>query len=129
MPSAASLDDLQKLAQTLKGNWNYQTQMIFGPGRIRSLAQACKNLGMQRPLLVTDPGLAGLPMVKAAIAANAAEGLPTGLFPEVKPNPVGRNVDDGVAASQAGGQAGVTAFRRRSGPPLPQPVALLPRHT
>src|SRR3546814_16388578 len=69
---SSDLDDLQNLAQTLKGNWNYPTQMIFGPGRIRSLAQACKNLGMQRPLLVTDPGLAGLPMVKDAVAANAA---------------------------------------------------------
>src|SRR3546814_17703535 len=115
MPSAASLDDLQKLAQTLKGNWNYPTQMIFGPGRIRSLAQACKNLGMQRPLLVTDPGLAGLPMVKNAVAANAAEGLPTGLFSAVKPNPVGRNVDDGVAAYKAGGHDRVIAFGGGSG--------------
>src|SRR3546814_21141564 len=110
MPSAASLDDLQKLAQTLKGNWNYPTQMIFGPGRIRSLAQACKNLGMQRPLLVPDPGLAGLPMVKDALAANAAEGLPTGLFPAVKPTSVGTNVDDGVAAAKDDGHDGVLAF-------------------
>src|SRR3546814_514279 len=125
MPSAASLDDLQKLAQTLKGNWNYPTQMIFGPGRIRSLAQACKNLGMQRPLLVTDPGLAGLPMVKDAIAANAAEGLPTGLFSAVKPNPVGRNVDDGVAAYKAGGHDGVIAFGGGSGLDCAKAVVLM----
>jgi hypothetical protein len=125
MPSASSLDKLQTLPETLKGNWNYPTQMIFGPGRIRNLAQACKALGMKRPLLVTDPGLAGLPMVKDAIAANAAEGLPTGLFSAVKPNPVGRNVDDGVAAYKAGGHDGVIAFGGGSGLDCAKAVALM----
>src|SRR3546814_16578350 len=100
MPSAASLDQLQTLSENLKGNWNYPTQMIFGPGRIRNLAQACRNLGMKRPLLVTDPGLAGLPMVKEVLATNEAAGLPTGLFSAVKPNPVGKNVDDGVRSEE-----------------------------
>ena len=59
---------------SLKGNWSYPTQMIFGAGGIKKLAAACRSLGMTRPLLVTDPGLAGLPMVTDAIAANAAGG-------------------------------------------------------
>ncbi len=95
---------------SLRGTWNYPTTMLFGAGRIKGLARACKDLGMGRPLLVTDPGLAALPMVQDAIAANEAEGLPTGLFSEVKPNPVGRNVEDGVAAYKAGGHDGVIAF-------------------
>ena len=44
---------------TLTGNWNYPTAMRFGPGHISELAEACKSLGMTKPLLVTDPGLAG----------------------------------------------------------------------
>ena len=96
--------------QSLKGNWGYPTQVIFGPGRIRNLAQACKSLGMTRPLLVTDPGLADLPMVRDALASNEAAGLPTGLFKEVKPNPVGRNVEAGVVDFKAGGHDGVIAF-------------------
>jgi len=95
---------------SLRGTWSFPTQMLFGAGRIRNLARACKGLGMARPLLVTDPGLAGLPMVEQALAANEAEGLPTGLFSEIKPNPVGRNVTDGVAAFKAGGHDGVIAF-------------------
>src|SRR3546814_7577454 len=59
MPSAASLDQLQTLSENLKGNWNYPTQMIFGPGRIRNTAQPCSHLGMQRPLMANDPGPAG----------------------------------------------------------------------
>jgi hypothetical protein len=121
MPSDSSLDN----PQNLKGNWNYPTQMIFGPGRIRNLAQACKTLGMKRPLLITDPGLAGLPMVKNAIAANAAEGLPTGLFSAVKPNPVGHNVEEGVKAYRDGGHDGVIAFGGGSGLDCAKAVALM----
>ena len=52
----------------LSGNWNYPTSIRFGAGRIRELPDACRQLGMRRPLLVTDPGLAALPMV-----GNASE--------------------------------------------------------
>ncbi len=48
---------------TLRGNWNYPTLIRFGAGRIVELPEHCRALGMQRPLLVTDAGLAALPMV------------------------------------------------------------------
>lgn len=96
--------------KTLRGTWSFPTQMRFGPGRIAELGRACKSLGMRRPLLVTDPGLAKLPMVTDAIAANRAGGVPTGLFSDVKGNPVGRNVEDGLAAYRAGDHDGVIAF-------------------
>ena len=91
-------------------NWNYPTLVRFGIGRIRDLADACKSLGMKRPLLVTDPGLVGLPMIANAIAANKAAGLPTGLFSDIQPNPIEKNITDGVAAFKAGGHDGVIAF-------------------
>jgi len=90
-------------------NWNYPTAVRFGTGRINELADACRALGMSRPLLVTDPGLSSLPMVTDAVAANEADGLPTGLFAEVKPNPLGANVDDGLKAYRDGGHDGVIA--------------------
>jgi alcohol dehydrogenase class IV len=91
-------------------NWNYPTAIRFGPGRIAELAQLCRELGIERPLLVTDPGLAALPMIAAAVAANGAAGVPTGLFSEVRGNPVGANVEAGVAVYAAGGHDGVIAF-------------------
>ena len=94
----------------MKGNWNYPTAVRFGAGRVVELADACKSLGMRKPLLVTDPGLARLPMIAEAIARNAVSGLPTGLFSDIKPNPVLRNVEDGIAAYRAGGHDGVIAF-------------------
>ncbi|MEX0696801.1 MAG: iron-containing alcohol dehydrogenase [Dongiaceae bacterium] len=109
----------------LRGNWNYPTQVRFGVGRIAELAEACKAAGMKRPLLITDPGLAKLPMVRDAIAANKAAGLPTGLFAEVKSNPVGRNVEDGLAAHRAGGHDGVIAFGGGSALDAAKTVALM----
>ena len=61
-------------ATPLSGNWNYPTTMRFGVGRIKELPQCCRNLGMTRPLLVTDSGLADRDIVKDAVAANDAVG-------------------------------------------------------
>ncbi len=94
----------------LSGDWNYPTTVRFGAGRIEELPQCCRDLGMSRPLLVTDPGLAGLDMVTGAITANNDAGLPTGLFSDIKPNPVGKNISDGLRAFHEGGHDGVIAF-------------------
>ncbi|MCW3055212.1 MAG: alcohol dehydrogenase [Chthonomonadales bacterium] len=95
---------------TLRGSWNYPTRILFGAGRIAELAEACRTVGIARPLLVTDTGLANLPMIHEALAANAAGGMPTGLFTNVQPNPVWRNVEEGLQAYRAGGHDGVIAF-------------------
>jgi len=97
-------------AAALKGNWNYPTSVKFGVGRIKELPDHCKALGLKRPLLITDPGLAGLPMIKDAIARNNAAGIPTGLYSDVQGNPIGKNVEDGVKVYKSGGHDGVIAF-------------------
>ncbi len=106
--------------QTLRGNWNYPTAMRFGPGRVAELADACKSLGMARPLLVTDPGLSAFPMVTEAVEASGAT-----LFADIKGNPVGQNVEDGVAAYQAGSCDGVIAFGGGSALDAGKAIALM----
>ena len=80
-------------------NWNYPTAVRFGPGRIGELADVCKSLGMKRPLLVTDPGIAQLPILTTALEAAQLGGLSCGVFSEIQANPVGANVDAGVRAA------------------------------
>jgi len=94
----------------LSGNWNYPTRILFGAGRVDGLPRLVRSVGMRRPLLVTDPGLASLQMVRDAVQNNEAAGLPTHVYSDVKGNPVDSNVSDGIAAFRAGGHDGVIAF-------------------
>ena len=95
---------------TLSANWSYPTAMRVGAGRIAELADACRAAGIARPLLVTDPGLSGLPMIARARDICAKAGIPVLVFDRVQPNPIDRNVTDGVDAFRAGGHDGVIAF-------------------
>ena len=65
---------------------------------------------MQRPLLVTDPGVARLSMVQDALDLCQSEGLGIGLFSEIKANPNEANVIAGAAAFRDGDHDGVIAF-------------------
>jgi alcohol dehydrogenase len=98
-----------------RANWNYPTPIRFGAGRIAELAEACLIHGIRRPLLVTDAGLANAPITLDALAALRAAGLEAALFSELKPNPVGANLEAGLQAYRAGGHDGVVAFGGGSG--------------
>ena len=52
-------------------NLNYPTAIKFGAGRIRELADHCRANGITRPLFVTDPGLAAMPMVRGIVEVPA----------------------------------------------------------
>lgn len=116
-------------AAVLKGTWNYPTRVLFGPGRIAELADACRAAGMSRPLVVTDKGLADADITKRALAVLAGGGLAAGLFAEVKGNPTGGNVEAGLKAFRDGGHDGVVAFGGGSGLDVGKTVAFMAGQT
>lgn len=110
-------------------NWNYPTQVLVGAGRLQELPELCVQHGMQNPLLVTDPGLASLPMVAEALVLCRTAGLSVGCFSQIKPNPTGANIKDGIAAFQAGQHDGVIAMGGGSGLDAGKAIAVLARQT
>ncbi len=106
-------------------NWNYPTDIRVGSGRIKELPEACRHLGMRAPLLVTDPGLAALPIIDAALADCRDSGLDCGLFAEVHGNPTGTDVEKGVAEFKNSGHDGVIAFGGGSALDAAKAVALM----
>jgi alcohol dehydrogenase len=106
-------------------NFNYPTAIKFGAGRITELADHCRASGIARPLFVTDPGLAAMPMVRTIVDDLRRAGPGVAVFSDVRPNPVEANVLAGVRAYQAGGHDGVVAFGGGSGLDVGKLVALM----
>jgi alcohol dehydrogenase class IV len=110
-------------------NWSYPTAVRFGPGRIKELADACRAAGITRPLLVTDAGLAKLPITEKALGLLKEAGLPVALFSDVQSNPVESNVEAGLAVFRSDGHDGVVAFGGGSGLDTGKVIALMAGQT
>jgi alcohol dehydrogenase class IV len=109
--------------QPVLANWSFPTAIRFGAGRIAELAEACRASGIKKPLLVTDAGLANLPIASDALDRLRESGLNAGLFSEVQSNPTDRNLEAGIEAFKSGGHDGVVAFGGGSGLDLGKLVA------
>ena len=94
----------------LVSKWNYPTTVRFGAGRIKELPEVLSAVGIARPLFVTDPGLAKLPVVAKTLKLLDEAKVPYGVFSEVKPNPVEANLTAGIEVYRKGKHDGVIAF-------------------
>ncbi|MCV4286970.1 iron-containing alcohol dehydrogenase [Pseudomonas capsici] len=110
-------------------DWNYPTSIRVGAGRVSELADACRVTGIKRPLLITDTFLGSTDMIHNAVA-DCREALGhCGLFDQVKGNPTGDNVANGLLAYKSGGHDGVIAFGGGSALDAAKAVALMSGQT
>ena len=110
-------------------NWNYPTTMWVGENRIRDLGSACKKLNINKPLLVTDNGLAKGKIIEDAIALLKKENLPVEVFSNVVGNPTGSNVEEGVLFYKNNKCDGVIAFGGGSGLDVGKAIAFMSGQT
>ncbi|HEY9079420.1 iron-containing alcohol dehydrogenase [Magnetovibrio sp.] len=114
---------------SLTANWNYPTPIRFGAGRIKEIADACAAVGMKRPLLVTDKGLANMAITQGTLDLLDQAGLGRALFADVDPNPSEINLAAGVKAYNDGDHDGVIAFGGGSGLDLGKVIAFQAKQT
>jgi alcohol dehydrogenase class IV len=106
-------------------NWNYPTSVLVGQGRSQELAKCCVQLGMSAPLLVTDPGIAALPLTQSLLQQCSAAGLKVDVFSHVKGNPTAENVEKGVTCFKQGFHDGVIALGGGSALDAGKAIALM----
>ena len=82
------------------------TRVVHGPGALARLGEALRELGVTRPLLVTDPGVAAAGLVERAL--EHLEGAV--VFDEVRPNPDIELVDRGAEVYRESGCDGLVAL-------------------
>ena len=81
----------------MNSNWNYPTTMWVGKDRIKDLSIACKTLNINKPLLVTDSGLAKSKIVINVLNNLKENDILSELYSKVVGNPTGTNVTEGAS--------------------------------
>jgi 4-hydroxybutyrate dehydrogenase len=92
--------------------FSFPTTTIFGTGAIKELPQRLKNLGLKRPLLVTDPGLLHTEAFSIVqnVLGKAGQNSEWFIFSQVHPNPIEQDVIKGAEAYREFGCDSVIAF-------------------
>ena len=93
-------------------NWNYPTAMWFGLNRIKDIQKACDDLNIKNPLIVTDPGILQTDIINKI---NNSLNKKANIFSDVKSNPTGQNVTEGIKQFNNNDHDGVIAVGGGSG--------------
>ncbi len=105
--------------------FNTVARIIVGMGSALELAGQCRQLGVTRPLLVTDPGLMAIGLVPPVLAALEKAGFAPLVFDQVREDPPEATVLAAVAAARSGNVDGVIAVGGGSSMDVAKVVAVL----
>jgi alcohol dehydrogenase class IV len=108
--------------------FSFPTDIRFGPGARRLLADQLATHGIARPLVVTDRGVAALDLYGEVLELAGAAGAAVAGFDGVWGNPVVSHVDAGVAAYRDHGADGVVALGGGAALDVAKAVALMATH-
>ncbi len=108
--------------------FSFPTTIHFGPGASRLAGAHLAERGLRRPLVVTDRGLAALPLVAAFEASLKSAGLQPAVYAGVFGNPTASQVMNGAAAYRAHGADGVVGIGGGAALDVAKVVGLLATH-
>ena len=105
--------------------FNTVGRIINGLDSSMQLAAQCRQLGVERPLLVTDPGLMAIGLVQPVLSALQNEGLATLVFDQVREDPPEATVLAAAEMARNGNVDGVIAVGGGSSMDVAKVVAVL----
>ena len=100
--------------------FSFPTTIHFGPGARKLVGPHLREHGLKRPLVVTDKGLAALPLIAELRADLAAAGLDVAVFAGVFGNPTASQAmagADGLPRAPRRLPSSASAAARRSTSP------------
>lgn len=77
-------------------SWSFPNRIVFGPGAIRQIAELAAGLGIRRPLVVTDRGVAKCGLLERVTTPLKQAGLEWATFDGVEGNPTEASVYPGL---------------------------------
>ena len=90
--------------------WNYPTNIWFGLDRILDSPQACAQLKIAKPLIVTDSNLSQTSIIKKLVDIFQSHSISFDIFDKIQPNPISKNVFDGIKVYQKNNNDGIVAI-------------------
>ena len=106
--------------------FSFPTTIHFGAGARKLVHAHLVEHGVRRPLVVTDRGIAPLPLLKAFVADLA--GLDVAVYSEIWGNPVRSQVANGAAACKAHGADAVIGLGGGAALDVAKAIALMATH-
>ena len=108
--------------------FSFPTPIHFGPGARKMLRAHLEEQGLKRPLLVTDKGLAALPVFQEMLDLLGGGALAPGQFSGITGNPVHSQVVAGVAAFHAHRADSIIGLGGGAGLDVAKAIALMAKH-
>jgi 4-hydroxybutyrate dehydrogenase len=89
---------------------SFPTRIAFGEGAVREVPNHLARLGVRRPLVVTDRGVAAAGILARLTGVLEGAHVHFAVFDDVEPNPTGETIVRGLEAYRAGGCDGLVGL-------------------